>query len=172
MAEITHDPKGINRRIKVTDLDSLAGRFWKRVDKTGDCWLWTAAQRNGYGAIKHQGKVLQAHRVAYLLTHGETDQIIGHKCDNKLCCNPDHLEAITPGQNNRDARGRLKFNIVNGEDCHNSKLTEEDVANIWAERKTGSGAVRISRKLNLGQSLVKHVIQKQTWKHLIPDWAK
>ena len=26
-------------------------RFWKKVDKSGACWLWTAAKTKGYGSF-------------------------------------------------------------------------------------------------------------------------
>src|SRR5690348_16395282 len=35
---------------------TTAERFWAKVDKSGDCWIWTGAvirKRGGYGASTH-----------------------------------------------------------------------------------------------------------------------
>ncbi len=73
-------------------------KFWCKVDKTGDCWLWTGSQNTGlYGQV---GRVLNgkktmilAHRYAYFLTIGEipAGHDVRHTCLIRLCCNPAHL---------------------------------------------------------------------------------
>ncbi len=36
--------------------------FWSRVNKTGDCWLWTKALGlNGYGYVWFEKKVRTTH---------------------------------------------------------------------------------------------------------------
>lgn len=164
-------PQGIHRRLPINLTDTLIARFWSRVTKGSDseCWNWNACQRNGYGAIKHEGRVLQAHRIAYQIQFGEPDAslVIGHKCDNKLCCNPSHLEAITPGQNNRDARGRCTFHMNRGEHAYNAKLKESDVKRIVAARlETGFGARRLSGILDISESLIRSVIDGKSWAHI------
>ena len=80
----------------------LEQRFWAKVDKTADsdgCWSWTGCRWSGYGRISEGGKYgkpLIAHRVSYELKNGEIPQgaEIHHKCHNKSCVNPDHLELV------------------------------------------------------------------------------
>jgi DNA-binding Xre family transcriptional regulator len=86
-------------------------RFWSKVDRSGDCWLWTGARRPlGYGALKVDGHVLHAHRVAYELVYGEipAELVVLHTCDNPPCVNPAHLRLGTRSDNTRDmyAKGR------------------------------------------------------------------
>lgn len=65
------------------------------------CWLWTAAQLNGYGAIKVDGRFRGAHRVSYELHKGQipVGLVLDHLCRVPFCVNPDHLEPVTIGEN-------------------------------------------------------------------------
>jgi hypothetical protein len=82
------------------------------TDENG-CLLWNGVLGiNGYGVITIDKKPWRAHRLAYYLANGEIPEgkIIGHKCDVRRCCNPEHLEAITHDENmaQMKARGRAK----------------------------------------------------------------
>lgn len=92
-------------------------RFWEKVDKTVECWVWTASRSpDGYGLFKartyqgHGGAMVRAHRFAWELTNGPVPDgfCVCHRCDNPSCCNPDHLFLGTVIDNNadRDAKGR------------------------------------------------------------------
>ena len=75
-----------------------------RFDKTGECWIWTAAKSSaGYGQTFQDGRVVYVHRVVYELAVGEIPQgyEVDHLCHNRACARPDHLEAVTPTENRR-----------------------------------------------------------------------
>jgi len=78
-------------------------RFWAKVDKTGDCWVWTASTRGsgGYGQFRIGKRQVFAHRVAYELEIGPIPEglVIDHLCRNHLCVNPAHLEPVTEREN-------------------------------------------------------------------------
>lgn len=80
------------------------------VDAAG-CWLWQGAIRgNGYGAVRVPGRgVVGVHRVTYEHAHGPipAGYHVDHLCAVRRCCNPGHLEAVTPVENDRRARARL-----------------------------------------------------------------
>lgn len=88
---------------------SLCDHFWSRVDKSGECWLWTGSTRGqGYGqcTIGHK-KQGYAHRFAYELTYGPipAGKVIDHTCHVRLCCNPTHLRAVDHKQNMENLSG-------------------------------------------------------------------
>lgn len=93
-------------------------RFWSHVDRRGadECWPWTSARtRGGYGTfatgLRH-GWGSRASRIAYQLAVGPIPNraLIDHtchdpkvctpgECAHRLCCNPAHLEPVTPREN-------------------------------------------------------------------------
>ena len=85
----------------------LPPRFAAKITVSpSGCWLFTGCLNSrGYGCITHHGRVMLAHRLAYELLVGPIPQgrVIDHLCMVKACCNPDHLEAVTAGENNRRA---------------------------------------------------------------------
>lgn len=92
--------------------------FWSRVDRSGDCWLWTGATfRNGYGLVavgrdaKGRGVPGYTHRVAFILAKGPIPDglVVRHACDNPPCCNPAHLLLGTQADNIHDAQRQGKY---------------------------------------------------------------
>lgn len=82
-----------------------AERFWEKVDASGDCWEWTASKDgNGYGQFHTDDKrCRKAYRYAYETLVGPVPEglVIDHLCRNHACVNPDHLQPVTYGENNR-----------------------------------------------------------------------
>ena len=77
---------------------SVADRFWPKVNKTDTCWLWTGSiKEKGYGRFFLNKRKVPAHRVAYELVKGPIPEglQIDHLCRVRHCVNPDHLEAVT-----------------------------------------------------------------------------
>lgn len=76
----------------------ILDRLYKTITKTEYCWEWTGrvSGKNGYPQISLSGRQVMAHRVIFEelirpLIPGET---IDHLCRNRVCVNPEHLEAI------------------------------------------------------------------------------
>lgn len=83
-----------------------AERFWSKVDRSGDCWLWLGYVRSdGYGQCYTREGNRLAHRVAYMLDGRDLDPALtlDHLCRRRSCVNPNHLEQVTAEVNT--ARG-------------------------------------------------------------------
>lgn len=81
-------------------------RFWAKVDAFGDCWEWTAYRdKDGYGILSFvpAGLSTRAHKFAWQTLVGPIPDglELDHRCRNRGCCNPDHLEPVTHAENMR-----------------------------------------------------------------------
>lgn len=84
-------------------------RFIAKFDyQPFSCWEFQGSKtEQGYGRFFVPGRrALPAHRVAYAMFYGRLDDglTVDHLCGNPSCVNPDHLEAVTHGENLRRAR--------------------------------------------------------------------
>jgi hypothetical protein len=84
----------------------LPQRFWAKVVVTAaGCWIWQGGKSgNGYGRFALQSRrMATAHRHTYETFVGPIPPgfQIDHICKVTLCCNPAHLEAVTPKENTR-----------------------------------------------------------------------
>lgn len=85
-------------------------RFWKKVDTSGDCWLWSGeVGKDGYGRFWMDQRHNMAHRVAYQLVIGPIPdgKFLDHTCHNTICVKPDHLRIVTPKQNSEHRTGAM-----------------------------------------------------------------
>lgn len=78
-------------------------KFNSSVDKSRprSCWIWIGAiDANGNSVMFYREKRTSPIRIAYLIKYRKLpkDKVIGHRCGEKLCCNPDHLSPMTPSQ--------------------------------------------------------------------------
>jgi hypothetical protein len=79
---------------------SAEERFWEKVDRSGDCWVWIGCvNAHGYGCFSVGYRGVLAHRFAYELAVGPTTLHLDHICHNPPCVNPQHLRPVTAKQN-------------------------------------------------------------------------
>jgi hypothetical protein len=104
-------------------------KFWVSVDRdNGGCWLWKGSKNSsGYGFLYHDGASQAAHRVAYTLVKGQIPEglELDHRCRNRLCCNPDHLEPVTRAENMKRVRESRE------PEKHEARSSETPGASDW-----------------------------------------
>lgn len=86
--------KCIVNYINVEDAKYIFSLCLPKIQKnnSNECWEWTGSKNKGYGMKCYKSITYPVHRLSYI-SHNETvPMIIAHKCNNKLCCNPSHLE--------------------------------------------------------------------------------
>lgn len=84
--------------------------FWKKVNKTTTCWLWTGSLNRGYGRFGVDGKLKYAHKLIYEQTYGilPKGKQLDHICRARACVNPTHLEIVSNRENvSRGKRSKL-----------------------------------------------------------------
>lgn len=148
----------------------LVDRFWKKVQKTDGCWIWTGTkQQRGYGQIGaggKGGKYLLAHRLSYEIHKGPINDglYVMHSCDNPACVNPAHLALGTPQENTLDAlnKNRLKTIMNPGELHPFATLSLNDVVFIKAHPEMRG--IDLAAKFNVKPSTICDIRKGRTWK--------
>jgi hypothetical protein len=142
--------------------------FWEALEREpGGCWLWTRRHWNGYGQVWFKGREWRAHRLAYLLHHGllPEGKMICHTCDERACCNPDHLYLGTQTENMRDRRVRGR--TARGERHGSAKLTADDVRHIrrrYAE--TGLLPDVLGAEYGVTGAAIRALLRGRSWRHV------
>lgn len=145
--------------------DRQYARFMAKVDRTDDCWLWNGAvATDGYGKMNLHYKYASAHRVSYIHHHGTIPEglIIRHRCRNRHCVNPDHLETGTRVDNMAD---KLRDGTDNrGEKNHKAKLTAEQVLKI--RNRANEVQERLAEEFGVSSQSIGNILSQRTWRHL------
>lgn len=140
-------------------MSTFAERFWAKVDRSGECWLWTAARTNsGYGRIQLGGKARLAHRVVWAMTNGpipdglDIDHLChnadqecrrGRGCLHRRCVRPSHIEPTTTRENL--VRGHT-FIALNVGKTHCPKGHPLSGANLYARTARTNRQCRTCRR--------------------------
>lgn len=146
-------------------------RFWNKVDKSGDCWEWTASKLpKGYGQFWYGGQRYGAHRFAYLLKVGHIPEgmCVCHTCDNTSCVNPDHLWLGTVADNLRDMRDKgrgVKPPTFKGEAHVSARLTKDQVKVI--KRNIGYVSQKVLAEMfDVHPSAISSIKLGRSWAHV------
>jgi hypothetical protein len=162
-------------------MSAIEERFWSHVDKSGECWLWTASKANkGYGQfVRIHGKSpARAHRFAWELVNGPIPQglCVLHHCDTPACVRPEHLFLGTKADNNADMRAKGRHATaatyrgsggwLRGEAVCTSKLTNAAVRDIRRRGGPYGTLSAIAREYGLSVSAIFGVVHGKTWRHV------
>jgi len=95
-------------KLPITRREDIISKLMSRVFvcPITQCWIWTgptsgSGKGGGYGRMCLDNQTVATHLVSYTHFYGYIPgkRQIDHKCNNRLCCNPTHLESVTHKQN-------------------------------------------------------------------------
>ncbi len=142
-------------------------RFWRFVQKTDSCWLWTGTTNgHGYGHFTVSGRHAVkrgAHRFAYELMVGSVPRglDLDHLCRNRLCVNPAHLRPGTDAENVADMVSKGRQRGPAGRMNGNVKIVESDVIAIRACRATQR---EIAELFGISRAQVGRIQRGERWR--------
>lgn len=146
-------------------------RFWQLVPAAdpSECWLWRGTTLdNGYGQFSVNKKRVQAHRFAWIDTHGPIPDglCVCHRCDVPKCVNPSHLFLGTTTDNIRDASAKGRLHRPIGEKHPGSILTDDMVVQMRRLRASGVSVSEIAARFGVRLSTASGVIRGRSWRHV------
>lgn len=83
-----------------------------RAVKVEDCWLWPSKSKDGYGVARVAGRSFGVHRLAMAAHLGgpiPSHHPVHHRCAEPLCFKPEHLQVVTPHENNAEMLERQYY---------------------------------------------------------------
>lgn len=174
-----YTPKGPNKEC------SPRCQIMNNIKDVEGCWEWQRTiSKMGYGKTRYLGKDETTHRVSFMVFKGEIPEGMNvcHSCDNRKCCNPDHLWIGTTKDNVQDCirKGRRKLGSTKGyrylyrkknmnkkgENHHINKLKDNDVLEIRIMIENGNKNKEIANRYDVDASVVSKIKNRKAWSHI------
>lgn len=102
----------IQERVEVIDTGFILD------NKPSPCHLWTGpdsgtGRGGGYGRMSLGGQTVAVHLVVFTHYYGYIPgkKQVDHLCNNRLCCNPAHLELVSHLTNQKRRAKRIKESV-------------------------------------------------------------
>lgn len=131
------------------------------------CWEYTRSKfPNGYGQVRYFDKGMGAHRLSYMICHGEipSGKMVLHSCDNKPCINPSHLFLGTAKDNKHDSMNKDRH--AYGSKIGISKLDVDSVSVVRQLLNEGLTKGQVAKRLGIGRTTVFNIEARNTWRHI------
>lgn len=113
------------------------------------CWIWNrlVVQPSGYGTLKFHQKSIKAHRAMYSEFVGPIPEglLVLHKCDVRLCVNPEHLFVGTNDDNMKDMAEKKRGRGARG-------ATDEEMRRAKAMIRGGMSQAEVSKITGISPS--------------------
>ncbi len=147
-------------------------RFWNKVSKTGQCWLWCGATTGGgYGQLRlgaaDRGLIL-AHRLSWELYNGLIPKglLVLHTCDEPSCVRPSHLFLGDYQDNNKDMHNKGNQRHLRGGQLPQTKLSARLVKLLRKEYLEGTSSEELSKEYGVTPGNVNNILYEKNWSYL------
>ena len=139
-------------------------RFWAFVDDSDQraCWEWGGTRNaDGYGTFYPTWREpVGAHVFAWEDANARRrppGKVVRHRCDNRPCVNPTHLELGTRADNSRDMWERSERPAA-------AKLTKAQVREIRERLALNHSARMIAEDFAVSPWSIRAIARGRTWK--------
>jgi hypothetical protein len=120
------------RKIYKTKLEHF--KALAEVQENG-CWHLSAKPHHtGYAIFQHDGRHVSGHVFSYTTYVGEIqgDNEIHHKCENRRCVNPDHLEQLPVQKHRAEHKKQITHCPSNHEYTEENTYMNRGKRHCWA----------------------------------------
>jgi len=140
-------------------IDFLPKRITSRIwpEPNSGCWLWSGTtEGSGYGVTRKGTREIRVHRLVFEAVKGPIPDgmLVCHRCDNRVCCNPDHLFLGTNAENMADMSRKSRSA---------KKLTPERVAEIRERYQSGKPQSALAAEYGLSGSTISDLCTGKSW---------
>lgn len=112
---MTPHPRRNNIMDRIKDRLTIEDRGHTVNHKPSPCHIWNGpdsgtGRGGGYGRMSLDGQTVAVHLVVYTNYFGyiPSKKQVDHLCNQRACCNPEHLELVTNLQNQKRRALRAK----------------------------------------------------------------
>jgi HNH endonuclease len=154
---------GVTQTIKKHLISSIEDQ--SIPEPNSGCWLWLGSTgHSGYGRIGLAGGNHNAHRISYFCFVDDPGELyVLHKCDNRLCVNPQHLFKGSASENTRDMYSKGRGYKLTGENNPRAILSVKDVLEI---RESGEKTYKLADKFGVSKQTISAIRARRNWKHV------
>lgn len=159
-------------RRKKLEGKALLDYLMSRTEKTTrGCFEWLGRiEENGYVKVSYHGRPSWAHRVVYELANAESPGSLDvmHKCDNRRCINPNHLELGTRADNMMDCLIKDRWHTEARMKAPRSarKLAPSHVMAIRTKDRNGESSKSIAKEFGIDCTMVRMILNLKMWADL------
>ena len=149
--------------------DWFENNYIEKNEETG-CWIWLGSSSNGYGQTIIEGNYERTHRAFAIHYKGPVPDglVVGHACDEPLCCNPKHLVYETRSESKKRTHKLLQKKT--GLKYPKSIFTKEDDDEINRLRIEGVKVNDIAKKYSVTYGTIyKRLNEENRKRHLSED---
>ena len=142
--------------------------FWKYVDKSDTCWLWTASKtKDGYGMWRYDNKTQRAHRISMMLDGRDPNGMcVLHSCDNPACVNPSHLSLGTQQDNLADMVKKGRARYTGNKKIGLPKLRKLTIDDARAIRASSMPQRKLATKNGVSYGVINCIMTNKTYKEI------
>lgn len=147
---------GAPRMLPIVLSERDVERFWSKVRRADGCWPWTgkvtvrAPLPRGHMSIG--GRPYLASRVAWVVANGPIPDglFVLHRCDNAVCCNPEHLFLGTRADNSLDM-------VAKGRQGRPRRLPDDVMRVMLARVAAGERSTAVAAEFGIRQSTLSNI---------------